>query len=659
MGTDYSVEWRCHACRRIPWEYEDWVRDEYDSTVIPHHESFAALEASAANGCYPCRSFRALVFYNLDSEEFEEPPHGPCTLSLPKRNLVDPTGESGLVSTKKAFPWAIFSVGGKRFYNLLVVAHLRSEEGEPTAPTSTALSTYLESYVREELRELIDNCINERCIHEKCNASWFKRDPLARLPTRLIDVSAGNINEVRLVVPEEDLSGENFPNYLTLSYCWGKANEPAKTTRATILSRRQGFSSENLPKTIRDAIQITRLLGFQYLWVDAICIIQSHENDKYLDDWNLEAPRIGSYYLHSHCLISASSASDSSRGILMEPTASLYSLKTCAVAFENSKNKYICLAIPDPNFTEDLTFQPLMKRGWCLQEAVLSPRILHWSRHFFAWQCQSVTRTFTYGRHDTTARGIPDDYAFQYSFNHESELEMKGSWMNILGGYSQMNLTYQTDRLVAIQGLADRLAALTSDEYFAGVFLSRLAQGLMWRPYGFISCLDGVPTWSWASKPAWLLFWRISTSLVRFTNDNVFPKNRSPTNFDSPDKRTLIFEAPLLNIELGKDFTDKCSSKCDAKFGDNNYEAHFYHDHKSLAPKQFCALKVLFLGVRTGEGSSTSRESLTSIHGIILRPSGQFYERVGVFEVYLSGDYESDMVLPQEMDRNRKVVCLI
>ncbi|KAF4458367.1 het domain pin-c1 [Fusarium albosuccineum] len=609
MSADYSVEWRCHACRRIPWEYEDWVRDEYDSTVIPHHGSFAALEASAANGCYPCRSFRALVFYNLDSEEFEEHPQGPCRLSLPKHNLVDPTGESGLVSTKKAFPWAILYVGDKRFYNSLVVAHSRSEEGEPTAPTSTALITYLDSYVREELRELIDNCINERCIHEKCNAPWFKRDPHGRLPTRLIDVSAGNSNEVR--------------------YCWGKANEPAKTTRATILSRRQGFSAENLPKTIRDAIQITRLLGFQYLWVDAICIIQSHENDKYLDDWNLEAPRIGSYYLHSHCLISASSASDSSRGILVEPTASLYSLKTCAVAFENSKNKRFDFSAAHeermvPSGGGSLTAY------LALVEALL---------------CMAMPE-----RNEDLYLG---------AFNHESELEMKGSWMKILGGYSQMSLTYETDRLIAIQGLADRLAALTGDEYFAGVFLSRLAQGLMWRTYGFISCLDGVPTWSWASKPAWLLFWRISTALVRFTNDNVFPKNRGLTNFDSPEKRTLTFEAPLLNIELGKDFTDKLSSKCDAKFGDNKYEAHFYHDHKSLVPKQFCALKVLFLGVRTGEGSSTSRESLTSIHGLIVRPCSQFYERVGAFEVYLPGDYESDMVLPQEMDRNRKVVCLI
>lgn len=30
---------------------------------------------------------------------------------------------------------------------------------------------------------------------------------------------------------------------------------------------------DSLPKTMQDAIKLTRLLGFAYLWIDALCIL--------------------------------------------------------------------------------------------------------------------------------------------------------------------------------------------------------------------------------------------------------------------------------------------------------------------------------------------------------------------------------------------------
>lgn len=68
--------------------------------------------------------------------------------------------------------------------------------------------------------------------------------------------------------------------YVALSYVWGAA----PTLRLTTMNQRQmrsaGVLSElALPTTIADAIDLTRECGEQYLWVDALCIMQNDVED--------------------------------------------------------------------------------------------------------------------------------------------------------------------------------------------------------------------------------------------------------------------------------------------------------------------------------------------------------------------------------------------
>ena len=60
------------------------------------------------------------------------------------------------------------------------------------------------------------------------------------------------------------------PRYLSLSYVWGKSNECAKTTRLNFNQRKQQIDVAAFPRTIQDAIKITRAMGIEYLWVDAV-----------------------------------------------------------------------------------------------------------------------------------------------------------------------------------------------------------------------------------------------------------------------------------------------------------------------------------------------------------------------------------------------------
>jgi hypothetical protein len=86
------------------------------------------------------------------------------------------------------------------------------------------------------------------------------------LPTRVLEVEPSD--NTRLYVT----AAEQRANYTTLSYCWGDSQQLA-TTKASFDSMTLGIPMTGLPRTIQDAIVITRYLNIRYLWVDVICII--------------------------------------------------------------------------------------------------------------------------------------------------------------------------------------------------------------------------------------------------------------------------------------------------------------------------------------------------------------------------------------------------
>ncbi|KAF2496219.1 hypothetical protein BU16DRAFT_370498 [Lophium mytilinum] len=70
--------------------------------------------------------------------------------------------------------------------------------------------------------------------------------------------------------------------FCALSYAWGR-NPVLRALKSNIDSLKSYngiFEQERpVPKTVLDAMNLARTLGFRYLWVDAICIIQDGEYD--------------------------------------------------------------------------------------------------------------------------------------------------------------------------------------------------------------------------------------------------------------------------------------------------------------------------------------------------------------------------------------------
>jgi hypothetical protein len=134
-----------------------------------------------------------------------------------------------------------------------------------------------------------------------CQQAWP-----SPLPTRVINV--GVDQEPYLMITQ----GENS-RYLALSHRWGPLDlqyHGSVTTKQTLEQHCDGIPMSSLPLTFRQAVEVTRALGIQYLWIDSLCILQ---NDK--DDCEREASLMGDVFANAYATLFAERSSHSDDGL--------------------------------------------------------------------------------------------------------------------------------------------------------------------------------------------------------------------------------------------------------------------------------------------------------------------------------------------------------
>src|SRR2546421_7748771 len=118
----------------------------------------------------------------------------------------------------------------------------------------------------DQCLELAKSWLKECERHEQCRTENWKQDPtFFHWPTYLIDVN------VPRIVKHSTLARPG--RYVALSYVWGK-NQTYVLTKETLSEKCTSLDTSRLPKTILDAMEVTRRLDYSYLWVDALCIVQ-------------------------------------------------------------------------------------------------------------------------------------------------------------------------------------------------------------------------------------------------------------------------------------------------------------------------------------------------------------------------------------------------
>ncbi|KAF2189860.1 HET-domain-containing protein [Zopfia rhizophila CBS 207.26] len=257
-----------------------------------------------------------------------------------------------------------------------------------------------------------------------------------------------------------------------------------------------------LPRTFRDAVQVTRELGIQYLWIDSLCIIQWNQ-----EDWKHEATRMEGVFASAYCTIAATSAVDSEAGFLKRNVSS-----ECVLAQDASGRRlYICADTDDSNnhvdiddFDDHVEKAPLNTRAWVMQERALSRRTIHFSGKQMYWECGEGVYCETLTRLQSSLR----KKFFMLDSNFPDRLLKSGNRRTIefihsvFEDYSKRGLTIGTDRRVAISGLEARIAHARGCESRYGIFEQYLHRNLLWQrseertkpiEYGTWT----VPSWSW------------------------------------------------------------------------------------------------------------------------------------------------------------------
>lgn len=152
---------------------------------------------------------------------------------------------------------------------------------------------------------------------------------------------------------------------------------------------------------------------------------------------------------------------------------------------------------------------PLLARAWAFQERILSPRVVYFGTQEIYWDCNTCLHCECRFCEDSDGlrwtRGFFNDILLQY-LSPDSKMvyrDLWDCWHKVLAAFTQLGITYRTDRLPAISGIVKKLQEVfpPSITYCAGLWLED-PSALLWFVEGDPGDPEGeytAPTWSWAS----------------------------------------------------------------------------------------------------------------------------------------------------------------
>ena len=410
------------------------------------------------------------------------------------------------------------------------------------------------------------------------------------------------------------------------------------------------MSRKDIPKTFQDAIIVTRYLGFHYIWIDSLCIVQDDN-----EDWARESAKMSSIYANAVLTIAASAAPDDTYGFLHKRQhigVQVYPDHHHQTGHVIKARRSIHRDLSQPG--------PLLKRAWVLQERCLSRRVLFFEKHEITWECRELEdcecgsdlkdaeyksaeqfKTVVHaGKY--AENSIRNTYAFTTNNfrTRTSNTETFAWWRKtVVTKYATLALTHWTDRLPALSGLASTVKKKTMSTYLAGLWSNDLCSGLLWRASTTKSNHTDylAPSWSWASHIGRVDYdwFPLEHKLVEFLDYQ--PTLASVDSTGHVHSAKLKLRCPTTKVKVTRvenelQRTTKFEFEKYCLMQDERILSSVYSLDGPLSPISEATLAYV------GFSSATTTSEKIRVAGIILTPSPHdpaIYRRIGCWEAQI------------------------
>ncbi|KAF2117694.1 heterokaryon incompatibility protein-domain-containing protein [Lophiotrema nucula] len=323
------------------------------------------------------------------------------------------------------------------------------------------------------------------------------------------------------VVNNKLVDGTNIERYVALSYVWGGwggANVFLGSTHSHHVVMRTGefplgafqLQDKRLPKTIKQAMDLTRSIGEKYLWCDALCVTQeeSEASNRVRVRQISQMDKIYSRAVFTIVVLSGK------HGDEMIPGVQRGSRQPIVTVSRPDVGLAFIARTPDVGLlAKDTVYQ---SRAWTFQEQLLSRRCLFITESQVYFNC-----TVGCFREDEdvfsrlTSTSLPPQPTVSAStlwpmLQNSDPVQL---YYKIVTDYTTRKLTKHTDVLNAFQGISKVLEKHHRTGYSLGIPLRYFNQALLFIPSSRICKRNYLPSWTWAAYTGQVCFeWPFSTS---------------------------------------------------------------------------------------------------------------------------------------------------
>lgn len=176
-----------------------------------------------------------------------------------------------------------------------------------------------------------------------------------------------------------------------------------------------------------------------------------------------------------------------------------------------------------------------------LQERLLSPRIIHFTGRQLIWECNELIAS------ESFPDGFPDFWTYHYvpkrlmADIHKtlSSEKLVETWGDVLERYTNASLTFQSDLLPALSGIAKYLQEISGATYLTGIWKTqeKPVVNLAWEcePKSYRPTEYRAPSWSWAS----------TDNTVKFKPFKTTSSSHRDGSFNDVDTKAEIIDSQI------------------------------------------------------------------------------------------------------------------